>query len=373
MEKASKSSSTNSRASRTGLVCHYESKKKSSQISFLGIDNTSGVISIGPELGFCSKDHVKILSSCNRWLLFTSKPKKNQLIYHVFNPFTNETFTLPQPSFAQRIERIGLAVSDKDHHFQVVLVHISAGSALEFGIFSSEIWEWKTHKPMNHFLPLPVKQLFPKPTIPPLFSTGSIHWEVLQHLLVYNVETRHCQLIKLPNVSENDHRRKPSTSIFQRCLWESEGRVHYCYADTDGVHSWKLLNPEEADYYIQHHKIDAEKYSWALSDSLSHQTFLGIFQGQSRNWKPQNLAPLAYNEASQTMFLQLPGSVISYNTKSGVLAEVFTLKVEGKKCKCSFFPFVYCGEGKLQYAGENSEGKVEIELPVKEVGSFLSF
>ncbi|KAJ0086463.1 hypothetical protein Patl1_08020 [Pistacia atlantica] len=326
--------------------------------------------SINPELGFSSKDHIKILSSCYGFILLTSKTKKNQLNFHVFNPLANQIFTLPQPSFARKIVRSGLVASHMHHHhFQVVLVHISSGSALEFGIFSSETGEWKTHTPGDLFSPVPVKQLFPEPPVPSLYSNGSIHWEVLQHLLVYNVKTGHCQFIKLPDVSEDGHRHKPSTRVFKRCLWESEGRVRYCYTDNEGIHTWYLLNEEDVDFHIKYHNIDAEKFKWALSDSLSHQTFRGL----SRNWKPQDIAPFAYNEASQKMFLQLPGSVISYNTKSGVLEEVFTFKIQGKKYNCSFFPFVYCGQGKLQYVDEKSEAKVEIELPVKEVGGFLSF
>ncbi|KAJ4701087.1 putative F-box family protein [Melia azedarach] len=229
-KKSVAGSGSSSTALSMGLVCCCQLDKKSSQFCFLRIGNRDG-ISINHQLSFSTHDHVRFVSSCNGLLLLISG-KKKRFIYHVFNPLTRENFSLPQACVTGTVLRSGLAV-DEHQNYQVVLLHGSAG--LELDVFSSETGKWKRQKPINLFLPLPVKDMFPKLTAPPLFSNGAIHWEILGHLLIYNVHNYHCKLIELPCV--NDKCSWKSKMNFRGSLWESEGRVHYSYTDTDGVHA----------------------------------------------------------------------------------------------------------------------------------------
>ncbi|KAI9200976.1 hypothetical protein LWI28_016009 [Acer negundo] len=201
----------------------------------------------------------------------------------------------------------------------------------------------------------------------PIFSNGAVHWEICGRLLVYNVQADYCKLINLPT-----EWCCQSASIYKRCFWESDGQVHYSYTDCQGVHTWVLLNEFDLAYYSKLNTIDCkEEFPWKLADSLHYQTLKEnnpeIFK-QGNNWETHYLSPFAYNEASRTMYLQLPGIVVSYNTKTRVLQRVCTFKFLGKDFNCcSFLPFVYSGQG------QSSEAEIVLELPVREVVSSLSF
>lgn len=129
-------------------------------------------------------------------LLLLTSQKKKELIYHVLNPLTRETFSLPQSCKTGNVVRCGLTVNGHLNYQVVVVEHVSSG--LELEIFPSETGGWKRNRPFNLFSPCPWKDLFPAFTLLPLFSNNAIHWELPDHLLIYNVQNSHCKLIKLP-------------------------------------------------------------------------------------------------------------------------------------------------------------------------------
>ncbi|KAK3230142.1 hypothetical protein Dsin_002023 [Dipteronia sinensis] len=209
------------------------------------------------------------------------------------------------------------------HHYQVVLVHIPnfeySAATLELEIFSSKTNNWRRHTPDNLSLPFhPPADVFSDLATAPIFSNGAIHWEICGRLLVYNVQAVYFALINQPT-----EWCWQSATTYKRCFWESDGRVHYSYTDSQGVHTWILLNEFDLAYYSKINIIDCkEEFPWKLADSIHYQTLKennpDIFK-QGKMWETHYPSPFAYNEASQTMYMQLPGIVVSYNTKTRVL------------------------------------------------------
>jgi hypothetical protein len=362
-----------------GLLGHYQFEDGSSQFIFLDIDEETGGISINNPLSLTTGSYVQIISS-SEGLLLLSSTGENQLNYLVFNPLTKQSVTLPQHGIARLIIRSGLAVDGK--HYQVVLVHVSRDEEnglgplpgdIELEVFSSETGAWRNHRPFSLSLnvELPDNE-FPELNTTPLFSNGAIHWEISGQLLVYHVEDDYCEVIELPNVFEDWSWQ--STMTYRRCLWESEGRVHYTYTDFDGVHSWNLLKEDEHNVYSHQNVYDREKFRWALAYTINHEDLAEQdpdILSLGDQWEPRNISPIAYVQDSETMYLQLPGIVVAYNTKNRVLLKVCRYTFPGVDFNCcSFFPSIHRSECHKQNASKSQVGEV-VDLPIgEEVNSF---
>ncbi|XP_034901869.1 uncharacterized protein [Populus alba] len=248
-----------------GLVCHYRFEEGSSQFVFLDIDKETGGASINNSLSFSTSTYLHFISSSNGLLLLSSFGE-SQLNYHVFNPLTRQSVALPPHGITRQVIRSGLAFDGKQ--YQVVLVHafkdennglVPLPDDIELEIFSSETGAWRNHQPFSLSLNVEVPVCeFPQLNATTLFSNGAIHWEISGRLLVYHVKDDYCEVIELPNVFEDWSWQ--STMTYRRCLWESEGRVHYTYTDFDGVHTWNLLKENEHDVYSQNNVYDSEKF-----------------------------------------------------------------------------------------------------------------
>ncbi|KAK9289001.1 hypothetical protein L1049_017472 [Liquidambar formosana] len=243
---------------RLGLLCHYLFGDGSTQFISLDVEDEGAAI-VNPSLSFSTETNI-----------------------------------------TRRITTSGLAFDG--HHLQVVLVFNSeeeqarvaessvAGAAtgvglLEIEIFSSQTGKWKQQRPMVR-LPPELAKLYTSP----LFSNGAIHWELGGYLLIH------------------------------RCLWESEGRVHYCYTDVEGIHIWVLLKEQDHDCYSYYHNyVDREKFQWKLAYTIRHQTLMSqnpeifIRLGQNNKCfselKPYFISPCAYNEGSRPCICDCQGSL----------------------------------------------------------------
>ncbi|KAF2297244.1 hypothetical protein GH714_019938 [Hevea brasiliensis] len=312
-----------SNTARNGLLCQYQFEDGSSQFIFLHIGDKSGAVDIDRSLSFCTENYVQVISSCKGFLLLASIGEL-ELKYHVFNPMSRQVFTLPQPAITRRIIRFRVS-------------------------------ELQT---------------------PPLFSNGAIHWEISGYLLVYQVEDDLCDLIELPNFLEDWSWQ--STMTYKRCLSEFQGRVHYTYTDFDGVHSWILLNEQDHDYYSLYNIYDRKKFRWALADSVNHQDLNFKHQeiySHRGQWhmEPYDASPLSFSEDSETMYLQLPGFLVSYNTRTKVLEEFCTYIFPGVNFNCCMFlPFTYGRQIQAETESESLEVGA-VRLPIKDKLDTLAF
>lgn len=346
----------------TGFVCQYQLEDGSSQFIFLHIDSNRGAKGTNTFLNFSTQNYVQLISSCQGLLLLLSSTRKHELYYHVFNPMSKHSVTLPQPAIAKHnIISSGLAFDG--NQFQVVLLHVADGG-LEMEIFSSQTGIWVRHRPLPISLSLAIpvtKSKFRQLKTPPLFSNGAIHWEISGHLLMYCVQDNQCELIELPNFSEDG---SWESTTHKQCFWESGGRVHYSYTDIDGVHTWVLLNEHDHDCYSCYNIYDRKKFRWALAQSITCQNLALKHQDLGK----YDASPLGFAEESETMYLQLPGFVVSYNTRTQDLEEVCTYKIPGKNFNCcSFFPIVHGSDVLVP-----SEAGV-VNLPIKDKLDTLSF
>ncbi|OAY23805.1 uncharacterized protein LOC110606343 [Manihot esculenta] len=367
-----------SNTGRNGLVCQYQFEDGSSQFIFLQVGDKNGAVDIDRSLSFCTENYVQAISSCKGLLLLSSIGDLG-LKYHVLDSMSRGVSTLPQPAITRRIIRSGLAFDGL--HYQVVLVHVADAEetpdGLEMEIYSSETGIWTKFHPNGLFSPVPVPDFeFSELKTPPLFSNGAIHWEINGHLLVYQVEVGYCELIELPNSLEDWCWQ--STMTYKRCLSESQGRIHYTYTDLEGIHSWILLNEEDHDCYSFNYPYDRRTFRWALAHSVSHQDlnlkheeiYPHIGQG---NREPYDASPLSLSEDSETLYLQLPGFLVSYNTTTKVIEEVCTYIFPGINFNCClFFPFMYGKQIQAETAGKSLEVGV-VELPIKEKLDKLAF
>ncbi|XP_025013599.2 uncharacterized protein LOC8281347 [Ricinus communis] len=371
-----------SKPSRTGLVCQYQFEDGSSQFTFLHIENENGANGVDLSLSFTAENYVQLVCSCNGLLLLSSVGDP-EVKYHVFNPMSKQLFNLPQPDITRRVIRSGLAF-DGHHRYQVVLVHVVGDGkevvidGLEMEIFSSDTGKWRRSHPDNLFLPVVAVPDFEFSELKttPLFSNGAIHWEISGYLLVYKVNSECCELIELPNSSEDWSWQ--ATLIYKRCLWESQGRVHYTYNDFDGIQTWVLLHEDDHDYYSDHSIYDRKKFRWALAQSVNYQDLSLKHQeaylhlGQ-REWEPYDVSPLAFCEDSETMYLQIPGFVVSYNTRTKVMEKACTYKFPSMNFNCcSFLPFTIADS---TFHQETASALLEgvAELPIKENLDTFSF
>lgn len=361
-----------------GLLCHYLFSDGSAQYIFLDVDDGQLTV-VNRSLSFCSEINLHICASCNGLLLFSSV-RDNVVHYNVFNLFAKQSVALPLPQITRRSIRTGLAFDGQ--HYQVVRVFSvkdvkgsiaessSAGAVpawefLEMEIFSSETGIWRQYRPLIRLPPD-----LPKLSTTPLFSNGAIHWELGGYLLIYFVNNGHCKLIKLPNFCEHWLWR---SMTFGQCLWESEGHVHYCYSDFKGIHTWILLTEQERNYYFYYHAHDRDKFEWKLADSILHETLISLNPdiflriGQRKEfsqWKPYFVSPRAYN--FQTLYLRLPGVVVSYNLKTRTLKQIcsFTFPNTNFYC-CMIFPVAYGLQGEHQTENDKAaSGMGDVALPI---------
>ncbi|GLU10593.1 hypothetical protein SLE2022_273860 [Rubroshorea leprosula] len=369
---------------KMGLLSHHQFQDRTSQFVFLDIPHQeTGAIGVDHSLSFSTKSHVQIISCCREWLLLSTLPsKKRDPKYHVFNPLEMVSFTLPPPLIAGKIIASGLGFDDK-HRYHVVLFHLAAGADgfLELEIFTSKVGEWRTYdNPIN------VSPLFPaledrkaptvtnkvltwlnqrlgikrhgrclKEVVGPVFSDGAIYWVINGQMLAYRLQDGSCELIELPNPD--------SIRTYQHSLWESGGRLQYSCCDDKGIHTWDLLNKEDHDRYLNYHIYDQQIFRWKLAYSVDQEK-LGLGK-----WEPYLTCPVAFIDDLQTMYLQLPGVVISYNTGTQVMKQVCTIKSGGRN---SIFSFSYAGLGNQEVASRPREA-VPVNLPIALVEQTFCF
>ncbi|TKY47348.1 hypothetical protein E2542_SST29408 [Spatholobus suberectus] len=349
--------------SSVGLVCHYLFENDgSSQFVFMDVKSESGA-SLDHSLSFCTENFVQTLAFCNG-LILLSGFSGDQPCYHVFNPLTKHNVMVPQTSIHGGVVRVGLAFDGCK--FEVVLVDAgsSKSNGLELHVFSSDTGKWRSHHPTNITLPSLPEFEFQELVTPPLYSNGAIHWEIGGYLLVYLVQSGHCELYQLPNNFEDWSWQ--STLTYRRCLCESGGSVYYCYTDFDGFHIWNLLNEHEHLGFFS--RCDYKMFPWRLTHSVMHEVFMSKylnFCGSFCGWEPNKIAPIAYGEQAQTIYLQLPGTVVSYNFDTGTLGSICTYSYPDVNFNCcSFFSSTTSGPHNAQ---RDTDGETELNLPIAEM------
>ncbi|KAI4307715.1 hypothetical protein L6164_030872 [Bauhinia variegata] len=361
----------NSRANDVGLVSHYQLENGSSQFVFFDVEDGTVAALVKYSLSFFTENFVKILASCDG-LLLLSGYKEDNSCYYVFNPLTRNSDMIPQPSIKGYIVRVGLAYDGCQ--YQVVLVESSSSSILEFQVFSSDTGKWR-HQSSNLSCPASLPEFeFQELGVAPLYSNGAIHWEISGYLLVYKVQCSHCELHELPNLFEDWCWQ--STMTYRRCLCESGGRVYYCYTDLDGFHVWCLVKDHEHNLSMLYSEAanDPKRFSWRLVHSMNHEIFIlrhQSFFGQFTDWEPYKIAPFAYSDNKQTIYLQLPGIVASYNIDKEILASsvcTYTYPADDFNC-CSFLPFAIKPEAEVELLANREMG---LHLPLAQVEQ-LSF
>lgn len=357
------------------LVCQYQFENGSSQFVFLDLGNGDGAARVKHSL--FSESFVQILASSNGFLLLSAY-KEDQLCYCLFNSLTRLSTIIPQPCI-DHILRVGLA-SDDQCHFHVVLVAASSSSSssfnpiqLELLIFSSDTGNWRKHPhPINlsldsHSLP---ELKFQELQTPPLYSNGAIYWEIAGHLLVYQNKTRKHELHQLPNFFEDWSWQ--STLTYRRSLCESKGCVYYCYTDFDGFHIWDLLKENDHRGFYFGPFYDPKKYSWRLVHSVRHEILTSKHQNLFGNSEPYMNTPIAYSEHDHTLYLQIPGGVVSYNLDTENLRSVCSYSYPDMNFNCCLFlPFVASGMCNMQREEEvEGDREMELNLPLSEAETF---
>ncbi|KAK7290271.1 hypothetical protein RIF29_04570 [Crotalaria pallida] len=360
-QKNIKTASAISQGSGVGLVSHYQFENGSSQFVFFDVQNGSGS-SIDKSLSFFTETFVQTLASSNG-LILLSGYSGDQPCYFVFNPLTKSSTIVPQPCVNGRVVRVGLAFDGCQYEVVAVEANSSGSSdGLGLHVFSSDTSKWRSHHPTNLTLPSMPEIEFQELGTPPLYSNGAIHWEIGGYLLEYQVQGNHCELYELPNVFEDWSWQ--STMTYRRCLCESGGRIYYCYADFDGFHIWDFLKKHEYDNFGFYPYIDSRKFRWKLVHSIMHEVFISKYQniyGSYSDWEPYKIAPIAYSEVAQTIYLLLPGTVVSYNFDTGILRSICTYSYPciNFNC-CSFLPW-------KRGTDLQANGETELNLPLAEM------
>lgn len=362
MEKKSnvQTAAVEHRKCTTGLLCHYLFGDGSAQYVFLDVNDQGCAAVVDPSLSFFSRTSGHVCGSCNGLVLFScfNENENNVVSYSVFNLVTKQLEAVPQPQIQSRSIRTGLAFDGQ--HYQVVRIFsvsnlegvdavINSGGLLEMEIFSSERGVWRHERPLIHLPPE-----LPKLSTTPLFSKGAIHWELGGHLLVYSMEHGDCKLIKLPNYVSIDQWSSRSLT-FGQCLWESDGRLHFCYSDFEGIHTWLLLrDEEEKEYYSYYYDCEVHKFKWKLAHTVMHQTLASrnpsIF---NTKWDPSFISPIAYidNSESYMIYFRLPGLVVSYNLKTQTLKEICKYAFPETNFHCCLIVPIVCSGGRMLVEG----------------------
>ncbi|RYR65307.1 hypothetical protein HN873_009952 [Arachis hypogaea] len=358
---------TTSRDSSVGLVCHYQFENGSSQFLFLD-DAENGAV-LNNSLSFFTENFVQSLASSNG-LILLSGYSVDQPCYYVFNPLTKNSHLIPQASTLGRIIRIGLAYDGSQ--FEVVIVEAGSSSesnGLELHIFSSGTGCWSRKHLTNLTLPSLPEFEFQELGTPPLYSNGGIHWEIAGYLLVYQVKGSHCELFELPNLF--DDWSWQSTMTYRRSLCESGGRVYYCYTDFDGFHIWDLLNEDDilGTYYAC---IDSKRFRWRLVQSIMHEVFISkyqIFYGRFIDWEPYKISPIGYSEQARSIYLQIPGTVVSYNFDTGIMRTICNYSYPGINFNCcKFLPLIASGvTNGTREVDLLPKEQMELNLPIAEM------
>ncbi|KAK2440455.1 hypothetical protein P8452_19552 [Trifolium repens] len=360
------------------LSCHYQFENGSSQFLFLAIDqNEKGGTFLNHSLSFSVENFVQTLASCNG-LILLSGYSIDQSCYYVFNSLTKQSTMIPQPCIQGHVISVGLASNDNSNNqFKVVLIEANSYkliNRLEFHILSSDDtnkWNKVSHSINLTFPSLPELE-FKELLIHPLYSNGSIHWEIGGYLLVYDVGKNNFELIELPNFFEDWSWQ--STMTYRRCLCESRGSVYYCYTDFDGFHIWGLLK--------ENHNLgpfnDSKKFRWKLVRSVMHEVFVSkhqFFLDTLFKWEPYKIAPIAYSEKAQIIYLQIPGAVIGYSFDTGNLRSICRYSYQDMNFNCcSFFStFAFGTLNVLRGKDLVTNGEImELNLPIGEIEK-LSF
>ncbi|CAJ2640634.1 unnamed protein product [Trifolium pratense] len=365
------------------LFGHYQFENGSSQVLFLDVNqNEKGGTFLNHSLSFSVENFVQTLASCNGLILFSgySIESIDQSCYYVFNPLTKQSTMIPQPCIQGYVVSVGLASNDDNNQFKIVLIEENSSkliNGLEFHIFSSDDDTNKWNK-VSHYIDLTLPSLpeieFKELSIHPLYSNGSIHWEIGGYLLVYNVEKNNCELIELPNFFEDWSWQ--STMTYRRCLCESRGRVYYCYTDFDGFHIWELLKKNHnlglGPFY------DSKKLRWKLVHSVMHEFFLSkhqVFCDTLFKWEPYKIAPIAYSEKAQTIYLQIPGAVVGYNFDTRNLRSICRYSYQDMNFSCCSFFSTFASGTHNVLRGKDlvTNGEImELNLPIGEIEK-LSF
>ncbi|CAL0301398.1 unnamed protein product [Lupinus luteus] len=347
-----------------GLVCHYQFENGSSQFIALDVHNGSAA-SLNNSLSFFTENILQTLASSNGLILLHGY-NENQPCYFVFNPLTKHSIIIPQPCINGLVIRVGLAFDGSQYELVLIEANPIKSNGLELHIFNSDTSKWRMHDPNNLTLPSLPEFEFRELGTPPLHSNGAIHWEIGGYLLVYQVQGSHCELYELPNSFEDWSWQ--STMTYRRCFCESGGRVYYCYTDFDGFHIWDFLKKHEYDHFGLYASYDSKKFRWRLVHSLMHEVFITKYQNSYTNncdLEPYKIAPIAYNEQAQTIYLQLPGTVVSYNFDTGNLRLICTYSYPGINFNCCLFlPSSSSG-----HRGRNlvSNEETELNLPIAEM------
>ncbi|KAK7301948.1 hypothetical protein RJT34_12825 [Clitoria ternatea] len=345
-----------------GLVGHYLFEEGSSQFVFMAVDNGSGGAALDHSLSFFTENFVQTLASCNG-LILLSGYSGDESCYYVINPLTKDSTMIPQACIKGRLVRVGLAFDGCK--FEVVLVEAgsSKSNELKLHIFSSDTSQWRGHTPLNLTVPSLPEFEFQELCTPPLYSNGAIHWEIGGYLLEYKVRESHCELYELPNLFED---RSWQSTMTCRCFCESGGNVYYCYTDFDGFHIWSLLN--EDDHLARLFSYDSKRFRWKLVNSVMHEVFVSKHLNFC-DWEPYKITPIAYIEQAQTLYLQLPGTVISYNFDTASVGSICAYSYSGINFNCcSFFSSATSELHNAQIRRDlQANGKIELNLPIAEM------
>lgn len=327
---------------RTRLFCHYLFGNGSAEYVLLDVDDQQHGAVVNPSLSFFSRTSAHVCASCNGWLLF-SCPNETDISlthYSVFNLVTKQDFAPPPPQIHGPSIRTGLAVDGQ--HYQIVRifgVNNNRGSLLELEIYSSQKGVWRLERPLINLPPD-----LPKLNTVPLFSNGAIHWELGGHLLVYCIRHGECKLIPLPNHVDLD-KWSPRCLTYGQCLWESEGRIHFCYSNFEGIHTWFLLKDLEVQDYCSYHY----NLRWKHAHTILHQTL--VEQISPRFWHSglSFASPVAYVVNTCTMYLRLPGVVGSYNLRTQTLKEICRYAFPKSNFHCCLIVPVVCSSDALDF------------------------
>ena len=228
-------------------------------------------------------------------------------------------------------------------------------------IFSSESGIWRHERPL---ICLPPE--LPKQSTNPLFSNGAIHWELGGHSLVYSVKHGECKLIQLPNYVRIEEWSWGSLT-FGQCLWETDGRVHFCYTDFEGIHTWRLLKEEEEEeeeYSSYYYISERDKFKWKLAHTVMYQTLASRnpIMFNKTSFEPSLISPIAYIDESEShmIYFRLPGLVVSYNLKTQTLKEVCKYAFAGTNFHCCLIVPVVCGGSRVLVDARSTKGNGEV-------------
>lgn len=277
---------------------------------------------------------IKILQSCNGLLLCcSSRARKHNRKYYVYNPTTKKFSTLPKfepgTGIRNRIRGMSLAFDPtKSPHYKVVCVRGFETDSGEYRYqiesYSSNTGPWRVCSE-----PFTAVAKFEDG----VYSNGAIHWinAGIGHCLYFDIENQALETMQMPSI--------PHDLDWRDIFYFGESRGHLYYIDISG-------SKIEFDVY----EMKRDHSEWFVKYQVDLAPVVAAYPGMIRDeydptdsyYHAFSIFSIVADEGGGNSFLvlQIPGKVLRFNLDSKtfeMLHEFEGAEVEG----CLRFPLTY--------------------------------